>query len=122
MAIYMYVLYSPVVLTISQALEGQQKTLKEQINLQEKKVADSMADKKRVKSMEAAVEEKRKAYEVANAEAAKVEAKVQKVHSKIMELTEGKMNKAREKLDAVITQMTKVRKIIISSKKRSKEI
>merc|ERR1712136_44793 len=29
-------------------------------------------------------------------------------HKKIMELTEGKMNKAREKLDAVTTQMSKV--------------
>lgn len=67
-----------------------------------------MADKKRVKAMEAAVEEKRKSYNAATETAAKVEARVQKVHSKIMELTEGKMSKAREKLDAVNNQITKV--------------
>lgn len=67
-----------------------------------------MADKKRVKSMEAAVQEKRKAYDAAAETAAKIETKVQKVHAKIMELTEGKMNKAREKLDAVTAQITKV--------------
>ena len=67
-----------------------------------------MADKKRVKAMEAAVEEKRKAYDAAAETAAKVESKVQKVHNKIMELTEGKMNKAREKLDAITNQIGKV--------------
>lgn len=67
-----------------------------------------MADKKRVKTMETAVEAKRKAYDAAAEAASKIETKVQKVHSKIMELTEGKMNKAREKLDAVTTQITKV--------------
>ncbi len=67
-----------------------------------------MADKKRVKQMEAALEGKRKVYDAASEKASKVEAKVQKVHSKIMELTEGKMNKAREKLDAVTAQITKV--------------
>lgn len=71
-------------------------------------MAESMADKKRVKSMEAALEGKRKVYDAASEKASKVEAKVQKVHSKIMELTEGKMNKAREKLDAVTAQITKV--------------
>lgn len=89
-------------------MEEQQKVLKNQINIQEKKVAESMADKKRVKAMETAVEEKRKAYDAASESAAKIETKVQKVHSKIMELTEGKMNKAREKLDAVTAQISKV--------------
>ncbi len=95
-------------------MEEQQKTLKGQINIQEKKVADSMADKKRVKSMEAAVQEKRKAYDAATETAAKIETKVQKVHAKIMELTEGKMNKAREKLDAVTAQITKVIQVTLS--------
>lgn len=91
-----------------QALDEQQKTLKQQIANQEKKVMDSLADQKQVKAMEAAVEEKRKAFETASQAAAKVETKVQKVHGKIMELTEGKMNKAREKLDAVVSQISKV--------------
>jgi uncharacterized protein YdaU (DUF1376 family) len=91
-----------------QGFDDQQKRLKQQIAAQEKKVAESMADKKRVKAMEAAVEEKRKSYNAATETAAKVEARVQKVHSKIMELTEGKMCKAREKLDAVNNQITKV--------------
>ena len=91
-----------------QALDEQQKTLKQQIANQEKKVMDSLADQKQVKAMESAVEEKRKAYETASQAAAKVETKVQKVHGKIMELTEGKMNKAREKLDAVVSQISKV--------------
>ena len=91
-----------------QGFDDQQKRLKQQIAAQEKKVAESMADKKRVKAMEAAVEEKRKSYNAATETAAKVEAKVLKVHNKIMELTEGKMSKAREKLDAVNNQITKV--------------
>lgn len=70
-----------------------------------------MADKKRVKAMEAAIAEKRKDYDAANETASKIETKVQKVHSKIMELTEGKMNKAREKLDAVTSQIAKVMQI-----------
>lgn len=90
------------------ALEEQQKALKEQITIQSTKVADSMADKKRVKAMEAAIAEKRKDYDAANETASKIETKVQKVHSKIMELTEGKMNKAREKLDAVTSQIAKL--------------
>lgn len=58
--------------------------------------------------MEAAVEGKRKDYEAASQTASKIEAKVQKVHAKIMELTEGKMSRAREKLDAVTAQINKV--------------
>lgn len=90
------------------SFEDQQKALKEQINVQERKVAESMADKKRVKAMQAAVDEKRKGFDEANEAASKIEAKVQKVHAKIMDLTEGKMNKAREKLDAVTAQISKV--------------
>jgi septal ring factor EnvC (AmiA/AmiB activator) len=72
-----------------------------------------MADKKRVKTMEGDIAEKRKGYDAATESAAKIETKVQKVHSKIMELTEGKMSKAREKLDAVTTQISKVNKMLI---------
>lgn len=82
--------------------------MKEQINIQEKKVADSMADKKQVKTMELAIAEKRKGYDAATETASKIESKVQKVHSQIMELTEGKMSKAREKLDAITSQISKV--------------
>lgn len=71
-------------------------------------MVDSMADKKTVKTMETAIAEKRKGYEAATESAAKIETKVQKVHSKIMELTEGKMSKAREKLDSVTSQISKV--------------
>lgn len=58
--------------------------------------------------MEAVIAEKRKDYDAATETASKIEIKVQKVHGKIMELTEGKMNKAREKLDAVTAQISKV--------------
>ena len=92
-----------------QAMETQQQTLKEQIKVQEKKVAECASDKKRVKSMEAAVEQKRKAYQEAVDSSAEIEAKVKKIHDKIVELTEGKMNSAREKLDAVTKQMDKIR-------------
>ncbi len=67
-----------------------------------------MADKKQVKTMELAIAEKRKGYDAATETASKIESKVQKVHSQIMELTEGKMSKAREKLDAVTSQISKV--------------
>ena len=89
-------------------MDEQQKTLKGQVNIKEKKVADSMTDKKRVKTMEAAVQAKLKDYEAATETAAEIETKVKKVHNKIMELTEGKMNKAREKLDGVTAQISKV--------------
>lgn len=69
---------------------------------------DSTADKKRVLQMESLLKEKRDAFDEASQSAAKIESRVQKVHKKIMELTEGKMNKAREKLDAVTTQISKV--------------
>ena len=93
---------------MQQALGDQQKNLKKQIGLQEKKVKDSTADKKRVGQMESILQEKRDAFDQASQSASKIESRVQKVHKKIMELTEGKMNKAREKLDAVTTQITKV--------------
>lgn len=93
---------------MTQALDEQQKTLKQQIVIQEKKVMDALADQKQVTAMGKSLEEKRRAYEAASQAAAKVESKVQKVHGKIMELTEGKMNKAREKLDAVVSQISKV--------------
>ena len=70
-----------------------------------------MSDKQQVKTMEGAITEKRKGYDAATESAAKIETKVQKVHTKIMELTEGKMSKAREKLDAVTAQISKVSKI-----------
>ena len=94
--------------TCAQALGDQQKNLTEQIAVQEKKVKSSMADKKRVDVMEKLVEEKRGAFDEAHQSASKIESRVQKVHKKIMELTEGKMNKAREKLDAVTAQISKV--------------
>lgn len=90
------------------ALEDQQKALKQQISVQEKKVNETLADKNRVKAMQATVEEKRQAYDTANEAASKIEAKVQKVDKKIVELTKGKMDKAQEKLKAVTDKITKV--------------
>jgi len=85
------------------ALGDQQKNLKKQIGLQEKKVKESTADKKWVGQMESILQEKRDAFDQASQSASKIESRVQKVHKKIMELTEGKRNKAREKFDAITT-------------------
>jgi len=72
-----------------------------------------MADKKQVKTMELAIADKRKGFDAATETASKIEAKVQKVHNQIMELTEGKMSKAREKLDAVTAHISKVSTTLI---------
>jgi len=89
------------------ALEEQQKALVEQIGAQEAKVKRVASDARRVKTLQAAVAARGDARDAAAA-ASDVEAKVQALHGQIVRLTEGKMNSARQKLDAVVAQIKKV--------------
>ncbi|KAJ9591402.1 hypothetical protein L9F63_002008, partial [Diploptera punctata] len=91
-------------------------SLEKQLKQQEERLKAAAPDPVQVKKLESCVNKTKKLYDKAAEEAGKVEAEVQKLHSKIMGITGGRMKAAQKKVDEVTNNLDKVRKEITKLK------
>lgn len=105
-----------------------QQTLVTQTEEQKVKVKNAAPDKNKVASMEKNIEKAKKVYDKAFEAASKIEAKVQKIHALIMDITEGKVSSAQQKLvslnnkiDGLSSSITKSTVAIKTAKRNTKK-
>lgn len=89
--------------------------LETQIKEQEKKVANSSVDEKKVHELKEKIMKKEKRYAVANKESSDVEETVSKYQDEILKITKGSMGKAKKVVDQLTKKIAEVSQSLTKS-------